>query len=148
MLVEAIEYLNQGLSVIPVEPRGKKPLVNWEQYQNLRTDERTICMWWGKWPKANVGIVTGKISSLVVIDCDSRAGFENISKHIRVSLKGTIPMVSTGNGFHMFFKHPMTQFVNNRASVLEHVDIRGDGGYVVAPPSVHPSGREIGRAHV
>jgi hypothetical protein len=141
MLKEAQEYSRLGLSVIPVRPHDKKPLVTWEPYQNLKASPDTILYWWTKWPEANIGIVTGRISGIVVVDCDSKEGLGNINEYLRQSIIGKIPTVSTGNGFHLYFKHPNKGFINNRGSMFEAVDVRGDGGYVIAPPSIHPSGK-------
>jgi hypothetical protein len=148
MITDAMIYGIQGMSVIPIQPRDKKPLVVWEPFQNYRADPDMVKFWYKKWPLANVGIVTGKISGIVVVDCDSREGLDEVNQYIRASLIGKIPTVSTGKGFHLYFKHPETVFVNNRAGLFDHVDVRGDGGYVLAPPSIHPSGKTYAWASV
>lgn len=67
----AIAYLNCGHSVIPIQSREKKPLIPWERYQKSSATLDEINSWWSKWPDANIGIVTGAISELVVIDLDT-----------------------------------------------------------------------------
>ena len=56
--------------MIPAQPGGKRPLVPWIEYQSRRPTEEEICRWWQQYPNANIGIVTGKISGIVVIDLD------------------------------------------------------------------------------
>lgn len=71
LLTAALSYHKQGFSVIPLQAREKKPLIAWEEYQSRRAGEEEIRAWWSKWPDANVGVVTGAVSGLVVIDLDS-----------------------------------------------------------------------------
>jgi|ERR1044071_1786247 hypothetical protein len=142
MINEALIYAQQGFSVIPLKPRDKRPLVTWEPFQNMIASISTVKFWWEQWPNANIGIVTGKISGIVVVDCDSMAGLKRVRNYIRATLVGKIPMASTSAGVHLYFKHPMDKFINNRGKMLEDVDVRGDGGYVVAPPSMHSSGKK------
>ena len=71
----ALDYLERGWSVVPVVPNGKHPLVAWRDYQRKRATPDLVRDWYAQWPNANVGIITGQISNLVVIDIDpARAG--------------------------------------------------------------------------
>jgi len=79
-LKEALSYCKRGYSVIPIKPKGKKPLVEWTEYQTRIATEKKMKKWWKKWPDANVGIVTGNISGLVVIDCDSKGAVKRFMK--------------------------------------------------------------------
>lgn len=129
----ALGYLLRGFSVIPTE--GKVPLIKWQKYTRERPTEKDIEEWWNLYPEANVGIVTGEISGIIVLDVDSIDGERFLKdKHIPETLKA-----STGKGFHLYFKHPGFQ-VQNMVRKVPGVDIRGDGGFVVAPPSKHESG--------
>ena len=139
-LEAALSYLRQGFSVIPIIAKDKKPLIAWEEYQNRRATEEEIKAWWARWPDANVGIVTGAVSGLVVIDIDCVEVKEKLKELLRDYDLSTIPRSRTGNGWQLFFKHPGVT-IPNRAGVLPGLDVRGDGGYVVAPPSVHPTGK-------
>lgn len=127
----------RGLSVIPVG-RDKKPLVKWERYQKAAADAKQVDEWWTRWPDANVGVVTGAVSGVVVLDADGDDG--------RASLKAldtlaTTPLTKTGRGYHQFFAHPGANFtIGNRAGLAPGLDVRGDGGYVILPPSRHASG--------
>jgi hypothetical protein len=150
-----LEYLARGWSVIPlrstgsVEDRKKPSLESWKQYQKRLPTEVEVRGWWREQPAANVGIVTGKVSGLVVIDNDG----PNCSELFRqqgIYLPKTAA-VQTGSGCHIYYAHPAGREIENRVALLKdgkektaggsQVDLRGDGGYVVAPPSVHGSGR-------
>jgi len=140
LLSAALSYVKRGFSVIPIQAREKRPLIAWEEYQDRIATEEEIKTWWAKWPEANMGIVTGKISGLVVIDLDS----EEAKNKLKEMLPGydlmAVPRSRTGKGWQLFFKHPGTS-IQNRAGIIPGLDVRGDGGYVVAPPSIHPNGK-------
>lgn len=104
-----------------------------------------IRAWWRRWPNANVGIVTGKESDLVALDVDARyQGEESLAalEAMYDRLPGTLTARTGGGGRHLFFRHPGGS-VHNIARLfgLEGLDVRGDGGYIVAPPSRHLSGQ-------
>ncbi|MBC7341544.1 MAG: bifunctional DNA primase/polymerase, partial [Clostridia bacterium] len=65
----AFEYQRQGFAVIPVS-RDKKPLIPWQEFQHRKPAPQEIAAWWKRWPKANVAIVTGAISGIIVLDVD------------------------------------------------------------------------------
>jgi hypothetical protein len=136
MLEAALAYAKRGWSVIPLRPNGKQPRIDWKPYQTRHATEGELRVWWQQWPDANIGIVTGAISGIVVLDSDGSVGWEVISQQggITETLK-----VSTAKGTHLYLKYPGF-VVRNFARKLPELDFRGDGGYVVAPPSLHPSG--------
>ena len=80
LLNTALAYEKERLSVIPIQTRGKSPLLAWEPYQNRVATEEEINAWWTRWPDANVGIVTGAVSGLVVIDIDATEAKERVKK--------------------------------------------------------------------
>lgn len=138
MLAMALEYVCLGWSVIPIRPRDKKPLIKWEAYQQRQPTEDELRRWFTEWPDANIGIVTGSVSGMIVLDFDGSEGAKAIS---RLGIKDIhTPVVQTGNGAHFYLKHP-GDLVRNYVKRVPGLDLRGDGGYVVAPPSVHASGR-------
>ena len=139
-LEAALKYVDMGLSVIPIQPHSKKPLGAWEQYQGRIADSEEIKKWFAENPDANIAIVTGAVSNVVVIDLDSFEAKEALKKELSVFDIQFVPRSRTANGFHLFFKHP-GGIVRNRTGILRKIDVRADGGYVVAPPSKHPSGR-------
>ena len=139
----ALAYLARGWSVIPVEPRGKRPLVPWTEYQLRPATVEELEAWFKRWPKANIGIVTGAVSGVVVLDVDERHGGTVSLSQLNTEF-GPAPMTveaaTGGGGRHVYFGHPGGR-VGNRVGLRPGIDLRGDGGCVVAPPSVHPSGR-------
>jgi len=136
MLEAALSYLNKHRwSVIPIG-RDKRPLVSWEPYQKQRPSEAQVREWWTRWPQANIGVVTGAVSGIVVLDQDS----DEARPFLRDKHLPPTPCAYTGKGTHWYFKHPGYP-VRNFARRLPGLDFRGDGGYVLAPPSLHPSGR-------
>jgi len=93
--------------------------------------------------QANVAVVTGAVSGLIVLDIDPQhGGGEGLARIERAHerLPGTIEAVTGGGGRHLYFGHP-GGVVHNRVALDAGIDVRGDGGCVVAPPSIHPSGR-------
>ncbi len=136
------EYLGRGWSIIPIRPGDKRPLVRWEEFQHTRPDEAVALGWFRTWPDAGIGVVTGAISGLVVIDVDLRHGGDASLGSLERE-HGPVPMTvecrTGGGGRHLYFAHP-GGVVCNKVGVAAGIDLRGDGGYVVAPPSVHSSG--------
>ena len=125
----------QGFSVIPLR-RDKKPLLVWQEFQTRLPSDEELEEWFlRRWPDANLGIVTGALSGLVVVDADGEAGLAWMKRHLPV----TGVYVRTGRGWHGYFRHPGGT-VRNRGRIAPEVDIRADGGYVVAPPSLHACG--------
>jgi hypothetical protein len=148
----ALSYAARGWSVLPVESRGKRPLVAWTEFQQRRAEPDEIDAWFRRWPEANVGIVTGLVSGLVVVDVDAQhGGFESLAALEREHgpLPHTVAAVTGGGGRHLYFDHPRGA-LRNRVGLRPGIDLRAEGGCVVAPPSVHPSGQrytwEPGRA--
>jgi len=142
-LAAALWYVRQGYSVIPLQPRRKKPLIEWRQYQEERAMAEQVKAWWQKWPNANVGIVTGEVSGVIVLDVDGPEGEATLRKE-KLHIPATVIAKTGGGGWHYLFKHPGFPCHNfagkTGKTILPHVDFRGDGGYIVAPPSLHESG--------
>ena len=136
----ALAYAKLGWSIFPIKTKEKKPKIKWEKYQREKATEEQIKNWWKKWPDANIGIVTGAISGIIAIDIDSMQGREAYINQFG-ELHGTISQ-RTGKpeALQLIFKHPKDQDYSNRARMLPDVDVRGDGGYIVAAPSIHPNG--------
>jgi hypothetical protein len=138
----AQRYLARGWSVLPLGARDKRPLVVWEPLQDTRPSVEQVSDWFSRWPDANIGIVTGEISNLIVLDIDPKHGGDGSLERLERSfepLPETVEAVTGGGGRHFYFAHP-GGLVRNRAGLAQGIDLRGDGGYIVVPPSIHPSG--------
>ena len=157
-LQEALSYVRLGWHVLPlhniVDGRcscgnencsspGKHPLIP-NGSKGAVINEATVKSWWSKTPLANVGIATGNKSGLIVLDVDSGHGGEESFQDLLYDHGGfpdTVEVLTGGGGFHYYFKYPGNGYlVKNKAGLFPGIDVRGDGGYVVAPPSNHISG--------
>ena len=139
----ALDYLGRGWSVIPVREKEKRPAVPWKAYQSKCVSEKTLHDWFRHSPDYNVAIVTGALSGLVVMDVDPRHGGKESLRELEKEhgpLPQTVESITGGGGRHVYFSHPGGE-VHNRANIRPGIDLRGDGGCIVAPPSVHPSGK-------
>lgn len=128
------EYTDFGFSIFPVEKNGKKPLIKWTEFQDKKASLDQIRNWSILYSNPNWAIVTGEISGIVVVDID------DLEKYYESGIIfPDTPTVRTSKGLHLYFKHPGI-IIPNSAKNKGWFDIRGDGGYVVAPPSFHQSG--------
>ena len=151
----ALWYAEHGFPVFPVhsasggrcscgrsecEHPGKHPRTA-HGFKDATTDSDTIKEWWGKWPEANIGIPTGAVTGLLVIDVDPRNGGEEsldslFSKHRH--FPETAEQITGGGGRHFAFRHPG---VPTPKTLAPGIDVKGDGGYIVVAPSIHASGK-------
>lgn len=133
-------YHSLGFSLVPIAGADKKPLVPWKEYTTRLPTSDELSEWFdGPLPEDggnNIGIVTGSVSGIVVLDIDGPAGEESLRSLGDVPETAT---VRTGKGRHLYFRHPGNE-IRNFAGKLPGLDLRGDGGYVVAPPSIHANG--------
>lgn len=145
MLKSALWYRQKrDFSVIPVG-QDKKPPLKWEQYQTEKPSIEQIQEWWtGEYKGYNVGIVTGKISNLTVVDVDKKPGevpgFEAINPLLPDTLITPVAQSPSG-GEHLYFQ--FLEGTRNRTGFLPGCDLRSEGGYIVAPPSVNGRGAYI-----
>ncbi len=121
---------------------GKHPrLSHWPQ--QATSEAPMIHAWWHRWPEANIGLVTGEASGLVVLDVDPRHGGEAALETLESRFGGlpvTVTAQTGGGGRHLVFRHPGIRVPNSAGLLGPGLDMRGDGGYIVAPPSLHASG--------
>ena len=122
-----------GWNAFPLPARSKTPDASWKDWQRKRSTPEDHRHWQGS--KCNAAIVTGSISGLVVLDCDTPKA---VAEAERLGTSGA-PRVNTAKGAHFYFRHPGGK-LGNKVGFLPDMDLRGDGGFVVAPGSVHPSG--------
>lgn len=125
----------------PEKQRGKHPrLSGWQQAATTDLDQ--VAAWWGQWPDAGIGVATGKGSRVWVLDCD---GDEALAWYRdRCKAEGLVRTrgARTGRGRHFWWRWPDDEAVSirNAQGIAPGVDVRGDGGYVIAPPTMHRSG--------
>jgi len=139
----ALAYLARGWAVVPIAPSGKQPLARWQEFQERIPTGDEVREWYARWPDAGVGIVTGAVSGLAVLDIDpAHGGDESLAdlEHLHGALPCTVEAISSGGGRHVYFAHPGGE-LRNRAGLAPGIDLRANGGIVVAPPSRHASGR-------
>ena len=144
LMVAAIRYAEQGWPVFPCEPQGKTPLTK-HSFKDATTDQNTIRQWWQRWPDANISVPMGLATGLVAIDIDGQKGRDTLAaleaQHGR--MPETLQNV-TGRGRHYIFQCPNPPIRNTQGStgmgIGDGIDTRGEGGYIMVSPSIHPSG--------
>jgi len=129
-------------SVFPLKENSKAPLTT-HGFLDSTKDENKIIEYWSKYPNANIGVETGKESGFFVLDVDSKNnGHETledlISQHGK--LPDTIQAITGGGGSHYLFKY--REGIGSKIDIFQSIDIKGDGGYIVVPPSIHPNGNQ------
>jgi putative DNA primase/helicase len=131
---EAVEYRRRGWSPIPIKERSKEPnLLELQPYLNRKATKEELDTW--RW--SGVGIVTGPVSGVLVLDIDGPEGEAELRKHGHPAT----PMVrSASGGMHLYFKHP-EHHVRTGIRVAPGLDVKASGGYVVAPPSIGENGK-------
>lgn len=131
---ELISYCKHKWPIHPLN--GKVPILkNWQR--RASTDPDVVMQWFSKWPKAAVGIVTGFVSNLLVLDIDGQEGTNSIAD---LALPDA-PTVITARGYHYYFRFPseLQNTPTTRTRLFPGIDTRGRGGFIVAPPSIHES---------
>jgi putative DNA primase/helicase len=122
---------------------GKHPRV--AAWQDAATTEaRMVEAWWTEWPDANVSVVLGAVTGMFVVDVDPRdGGYESMTAYGEASQFGfteTMRTTTGSGGMHLFYRWPEQGHVGNKVGWMPGIDIRGEGGQVVVPPSHHKSG--------
>lgn len=144
MLESALHCDALGLSVFPLWPKSKNPSIKeWEPFQYERAPKEQIKRWWSAHPDWNIAVACGPVSGVMVVDVDGEKGAETLATLQREH--GSLPPTwrsRTGKGEHIWFRYPDGLDVTNARGQLKGtgIDIRGDGGYVVAPGSTHQNG--------
>lgn len=139
----ALAYAAKGKPVFPIKPGGKTPLTP-NGFKDATTDPEKVAWWWSgvRWPDANIGMPTGAASGFLVLDVDGAPGYESLAK-LEAEHGQALDTLESGTpsgGAHLWFVDPGG--IGNSAGKLgPGLDVRGDGGYVLVPPSVRPEGR-------
>jgi hypothetical protein len=152
----ALDAVRRGWSVVPMHTirggrcscgmascpsPGKHPRVRWDAYQHRPPTEDEVRRWWQRWLDPNLGVVTGAVSGLVVVDVDPRSGGDDalVSLEERFGvLPTTVECLTGGGGAHLYFRHPGGAV--RSGPLVAGIDVKADGGLVIAPPSKHLSG--------
>jgi len=136
-----ILYARKGYLVFPCKPRGKEPATK-HGFKDATRDEETIRRWWSENPNYNIAIATGKESGLWVLDVDGEEGRESYLKY-QSDIPFNTPNVKTPNGgFHLYFAYDeQADKLRNSVKSIPGLDVKTEGGYVVAAGSVLEDGR-------
>lgn len=144
LLQAALGYASKGLPVFPCNPDNKQPLTK-HGFKDACTDAGAVRQWWAKWPNAMIGMPTGNRSGVWVLDIDDPDAAAAATAKLPRTRKA-----ETGKGFHLYWQHSPNAEVRNTQRKPKHgwplpalpgAEVRGEGGYVILPPSRHPSGR-------
>lgn len=158
LLAAAITYSKRGWSVLPLHSVidehctcGKADCGSPAKHPHTEhgltdasTDPTQLAKWWATWPTANIGITTGQKTGIVVLDCDAKAGGPDRLREF-MDLHGAIDTLSSitgGGGRHLVFQAPPVALRNSAGAIAQGIDTRAEGGYIVAPPSIHISGNK------
>ena len=146
MIKTALRLAEHGLCVFPCRVRDKRPATA-NGVKDATTDLGIIELWWREEPEFNVAVATGAMSRIFVIDIDGLDAETELKKlEARYGwLPATVETI-TARGRHLFFQYPGQRVRNSAGKVAPGIDVRGDGGYVLVPPSMHPSGRRYCRS--
>ena len=141
MIGTALALARRSLAVFPCVPREKRPATA-SGCKDATTDAGTIRQWWAQEPSYNVAIATGAASAVFAVDVDGLDAEIELRKleADHGKLPATVEVI-TARGRHLYFKTPDVPVRNSAGKIAAGIDVRGDGGYVLAPPSVHPSGK-------
>ena len=161
MLDYAMELIKEGYYILPVhgvvngkctckkpdcDRQGKHPL-NRNGSHGASNDSEIIKSWWKQWPYANIAAATGKESGLLILDIDPKnKGFESLKKleQHNGALESNRIVETGSGGLHYHFCYPTDYNIGNKQNFAGYsgLDIRGNGGYAVMPPSNHISGEK------
>jgi predicted P-loop ATPase len=146
LLQYAIAYAKKDFKVFPLRPRQKTPIHN-GGFKNATNDINQIRKWWEEYPNANIGIATGELGGgifVVDLDVDEEKGIDGFHtlrdwERDNGNFPDTCQSITGRGGYHLFFKS--NRKINSRTAIFDGIDIRGEGGYIVAPPSIHSNGK-------
>lgn len=158
MLQAALSYAKRGWPVLPLHSiidghcsctaanctsPAKHPCTQ-HGLTDASVDPQQLATWWATWPTANIGIATGQKSRIVVLDCDTKNGGPDRLREL-MDLHGainTLTSITGGGGQHWVFQAPPEALKNSAGIIALGIDTRAEGGYIVAPPSIHLSGQK------
>jgi putative DNA primase/helicase len=138
MLLPALSVARSGLPIFPCNPRSKKPFTE-HGFKDATTDQATIHDWWIRWPDAMIGMPTGMVTEMFVVDLDIKGDGLQLFADL-CEQHGGVPVtwtaITPSGGRHLFFRYPQDRHIRNSAGKLgAGIDMRGQGGYVILSPS-------------
>lgn len=144
MLIAALDYARRGKPVFPCRP-DKRPYTA-SGFLDATTEPEQVEAWWRQWPDALIGMPTGAVSGVIVIDLDVREEYDGGEAWSRLEaengqLPDTVESLTPSGGRHLWYSHPGFPVKNSAGKLGRGVDVRGDGGYVIVPPSQAPGGK-------
>jgi hypothetical protein len=132
-------YQSLGWSIIPADPDTKAALIFWRSFVKKKPGLAEIESWSRRFPRAGIAVLGGPISGLVILDCDGQAG---VGEALKKGVPRTPSVATPRGGMHFYFQHP--DFAVKNAAKLgasKKIDVRAEGGYVLAPHSRRSDGR-------
>ncbi|MCC5831108.1 MAG: DUF3987 domain-containing protein [Phycisphaeraceae bacterium] len=139
----AVRYAEMGWPVFPCHPTGHQPLVD-KGFYAATTNRQQMLLWWSHWPDAAIALRTGEEAGIFVVDVDPRHGGDIFLEELETEhgpLPRTIECQTGGGGRHIYLKWPGQRVKCSTGQIASGIDIKGDGGYVILPPSDHKSGK-------
>lgn len=136
----ALWYARHGWSVFPLRARTKEPFADLGVYK-ATTDTDTVMDWWQAWPQANIGLHCGG-SGLLALDLDTYKDTFGGEGFLCRADEETVTNLTGNGGTHLLYATPAgVRYTNATGNLPPGIDVRGTGGYIVLPPSIHPNGR-------
>jgi hypothetical protein len=145
-LLAALAYAAHGWAVFPVPPGTKRSYKSAERAWGMTRNAEEIRRDFTRWPDAGIGIPCGAVNGIIVIETDTKAGGHAADgdpsltqleiKH--GALPETLRAISPSGSVHRYFKHPGIKIISSASELGAGIDVRGDGGMVIAPPTVRP----------
>lgn len=140
----AAAYARRGWYVFPLQPRRKEPLTA-HGVHDASNNVAVVERWWVEWPESNIGLDVHR-SGFVVVDLDPGRGglanWERLCGDYGLTPFTTLRTRTGGGGVHLLYRAPLGLTLRNSNDKLgPGVDVRGRGGYIVLPPSLHPNGQ-------
>jgi len=139
---QAERYRSIGWSIFPIQPLSKRPLISWKEFQDRLPDREEVIEWYTRWPDAGIAVALGPVSGIVVVDVDSVA-----AEQVLIDLLGDRPQTRKAYSgslqpgkVHYYFRDPEFETAARYTPLHPQLELRGYGGCVVLPPSLHPSG--------
>jgi hypothetical protein len=138
-----LAYQRAGWSVVPASIERKGGLIPWKHYQQIAAGPKQLAEWQRRFPRCNWALITGRLSGVVVVDIDVRHRGDHALAELEqrhVDLPWTAVVETPSGGWHIYLRHPGGRIPNNASRIGLGVDVRGDNGLALLPPSRRSDG--------